>query len=74
MEDDESLWNKILTEENKQRVISSLEKKEEGSEEWPLASLRQSAVLVPLVLVDRTPSILFTVRSHHVSRHRNQVR
>lgn len=64
----------VLGEENKRRVRESL--KCDDNEEWPRSGpgLRDSAVLVPLLTVDGEPSVLFTVRARHLSRHRNQVR
>ena len=35
---------------------------------------RHAAVLVPLHVHEGRPSVLFTVRSGHLPRHRNQVR
>ena len=35
---------------------------------------RQAAVLVPLLIADGEPSVLFTIRSTNLSRHRGQVR
>ena len=63
-----------MAEENKQRVVTSLKKRQESPEEWHKEDVRRAAVLVPMVVVDGAPSILFTVRSQLVSRHRNEVR
>lgn len=72
MEDDD-LW--ILEEENKARVISNLRGGESEVGAWPSSkeSGHDAAVLVPMVIVDGEPSVLFTVRSQHISRHRQLV-
>ena len=62
----------VLGEENKRRVQEIL--KSDDHEEWPRSESRDSAVLVPLLTVNDVPSVLFTVRARHLSRHRNQVR
>ena len=64
----------VLGEENKRRVQEIL--KSDDHEKWPRSEpgLRDSAVLVPLLTVNDVPSVLFTVRARHLSRHRNQVR
>ena len=67
-------WGEVFSEENKQRVLEEL-KKRHHEEEWPNKERsRDAAVLVPMVTVEGEPSILFTVRSQHVSRHRQLVR
>lgn len=63
----------FLDAEWKQALVEKL-KKTTDYEEWPRDNVRDSAVLVPIVSVESTPSILFTVRSHNLSRHRNEVR
>ncbi len=73
MEDDEDVWKNILTENRKERVQAKLNR-DCNTAEWPRKDSRDSAVLVPLVTVGNEPSILFTVRSAQLSRHRNQVR
>ena len=75
MEDD--LWTKekLIEGENKHRVTEALKKLQGSSvKQWPKEKSRDSAVLVPMVTVNDEPSVLFTVRSRLVSRHRNQVR
>lgn len=67
------LWSKILADENKQRVISKLSKRQSEVEKWPKENSHDAAVLVPMVMVGGEPSVLFTVRSQHLSRHRNLV-
>lgn len=74
MEDEDFLWKEVLAEKNKQRVVTRLREKQDDDEEWPSKDVRQAAVLVPLVFSEGSPSILFTVRSQLISRHRNQVR
>ena len=65
----------VLEEENRRRVIEHLKDNEDGTDgAWPREGLRESAVLIPLLKVDDEPSVLFTVRARHLSRHRNQVR
>lgn len=73
MGDEDLLWSKILADENKQRVITGLQKEQNIGEKWPEAN-RSAAVLVPLVMAEGVPSVLFTVRSQHISRYRSQVR
>lgn len=71
------LWTKVLSDDNKQRVVSKLKKREcKDVGEWPSSEqdARDAAVLVPMVIVEGEPSVLFTVRSQHVSRHRQLVR
>ena len=70
---EEEIWKSILKEENERRVKEKLQRNS-GCREWPRKGSRDSAVLVPLVSVEGEPSILFTVRSAQLSRHRNQVR
>lgn len=72
MEDDE-VWKNVIAESNKERVRQNLQRNY-NSREWPQKDSKDSAVLVPLVSVDDEPSVLFTVRSAQLSRHRNQVR
>jgi len=69
----EQILRSILSEENKRRVKDKLQRNDDGRE-WPRKDSRDSAVLVPLASVEGEPSILFTVRSAQLSRHRNQVR
>lgn len=71
-----NLWREVFSEENKERVVSTLKKRDFQLDEWPstIQGVRDAAVLVPMVIVDGQPSVLFTVRSQHVSRHRQQVR
>ena len=77
MEED-AVWRKVLADENKRRVVTELKERKIGvdGEEWPVSKggTRDAAVLVPLVMAEGQPSVLFTVRSQHVSRHRQQVR
>ena len=73
------LWARLLTEENRQRVVERLEKlrkrQDEEAEVWPPGEgSRHAAVLIPMVMVEGEPSVLFTVRSQQLSNHRNQVR
>lgn len=75
MAEDIGLWREMLGEGNKRRVMSTLKKRESQFDEWPTKEgIRDAAVLVPMVIVDGQPSVLFTVRSQYVSRHRQQVR
>ena len=72
---EDDLWRGVLGEENWQRVKRKLKKRESELEEWPSKQgVRDAAVLIPMVMVDGQPSVLFTVRSQQVSRHRQQVR
>jgi len=77
VEEEELIWRDVLGEENKRRVVSELVKRD-PQVEWPKfdskGSSREAAVLVPMVTVEGVPSILFTVRSQHISRHRQLVR
>ena len=43
-------------------------------QKWTGEGEGSAAVLVPLVTAEEGPSVLFTLRSRHTSRHRNQVR
>ena len=61
----------ILDRCNRDRVASIL-----GAtpQKWTNEGEGSAAVLVPLVTAEEGPSVLFTLRSRHMSRHRNQVR
>ena len=74
MDDEDLLWSKILADENKQRVVDKLKRREERVCEWPSNRGRDSAVLIPMVTTAGEPSVLFTLRSQQLTRHRNQVR
>ena len=69
----EDVWGSLLSEENKQRVKKKLKRNNETGE-WPRENSSDSAVMVPLISVEGEPSVLFTLRSAQLSRHRNQVR
>ena len=66
-------WASILEDANRERVAREL-KARPSVTQWPIEGSKSSAVLVPLVKVQDDPCVLFTVRSHFLSRHRNQVR
>ncbi len=72
MDEEDKSWREVFDDENRLRVIRKL-KKELEVEEWP-KSAHDAAVLVPLVMVEGKPSILFTLRSQEVSAHRQLVR
>lgn len=73
-----------FSEENRRKVIDRLQQnssssivigdQRRNSNAIDTSKLRQAAVLVPLVDVDGVASILFTVRSHHLSMHRGEIR
>lgn len=69
----EDVWGSLLSEESKQRVKKKL-KRNNDTGEWPRENSSDSAVMVPLISVEGEPSVLFTLRSAQLSRHRNQVR
>jgi hypothetical protein len=73
---EEEVWREVLANGNKQRVMDALRGGGIEPEGWPSTQggIRDAAVLVPMVMVDEQPSVLFTVRSQLVSRHRQQVR
>lgn len=64
----------VLGEKNKRRVQEILKSDEQEKRPRSEPGFRDSAVLVPLLTVNDVPSVLFTVRARHLSRHRNQVR
>lgn len=74
MDGEDLLWSKILADANKQRVVDKLKGREERVCKWPGNEGRDSAVLIPMVTIAGEPSVLFTVRSQKLTRHRNQVR
>ena len=66
-------WSRLLGESNKARVISSLLRHAVRGSGFT-GEGRQAAVLVPLLIANGEPSVLFTIRSTNLSRHRGQVR
>ena len=75
MEEEEmQLWNGVLDADHVKRVVSELTEKQNEPKEWPEKDKRSAAILVPLTTVEGVPSVLFTLRSRHLSNHRNQVR
>ncbi len=72
--DEDLLWNGVLADENRRKVSEKLKKRQTEIEQWPRDGSRDAAVLIPMVMVEGEPSVLFTVRSQHLSSHRNQVR
>ena len=68
---DDDVLTSILDRCNRDRVASIL-----GAtpQKWTSEGEGSAAVLVPLVTAEKGPSVLFTLRSRHMSRHRNQVR
>ena len=67
-------FDNILTSQNREKVAEVLKKYKDESLIWPKEKSRDAATLVPLVSVDGEPSVVFTVRSSQLSRHRQQVR
>lgn len=65
-------WSRLLGESNKARVVSALLKQAARGSGFT-GDGRQAAVLVPLLVVNGEPSVLFTIRSVNLSRHRGQV-
>lgn len=66
--------NTVFSENNKSRVqheLSRLPSSYVPRED--LATSRRSAVLIPLCFVDGEPSVLFTLRSRAMSKHRGEV-
>lgn len=74
MEELENHWESVLDVDNVARVIAKLTERDHKNDEWPEPGMKSAAVLVPLVTVDKVPSVLFTLRSRELSQHRNQVR
>lgn len=68
---DHDVLASVLDRCNRDRVASNL-----GAtpQKWASEGEGSAAVLVPLVTAEEGPSVLFTLRSRHMSRHRNQVR
>lgn len=64
----------IFSDQNREKVTEALKGNQEDSGLWPTENSRDAAILVPLVSVEGDASVLFTVRSAQLSRHRNQVR
>ena len=71
---DEDIWSELLSNQNREKVADVLKWNENNSDIWPKNKSRDAATLVPLVSVGGEPSVVFTVRSGRLSRHRNQVR
>lgn len=66
-------WSKLLSGSNKARVVSSLQRQAASGSGF-VGEGRRAAVLVPLLIANGEPSVLFTIRSINLSRHRGQVR
>lgn len=71
---DDHILGEILSNQNRERVTELLKWNKNDSRVWPKEKSRDAATLVPLVSVGGEASVLFTVRSGQLSRHRNQVR
>lgn len=66
-------WSRLLSGSNKARVVSSLLRQAVSGSGFS-GEGRHAAVLVPLLIANGEPSVLFTIRSTNLSRHRGQVR
>lgn len=73
MEGSGTSWDWIFDPDHVARITAKL-RDGHGKEEWPEPGNQSAAVLVPIMAVDGVPSVLFTLRSRDLSRHRNQVR
>ncbi|KAL5475432.1 hypothetical protein EMCRGX_G025249 [Ephydatia muelleri] len=65
-------WSRLLSGSNKARVVSSLLRQAVSGSGFS-GEGRHAAVLVPLLIANGEPSVLFTIRSTNLSRHRGQV-
>lgn len=73
MEGSGTSWDWVFDPDHVARITAKL-RDGHGKEEWPEPGNQSAAVLVPIMAVDGVPSVLFTLRSRDLSRHRNQVR
>ena len=67
-------WRRVLESSNKARVVKELARRCEGSDYSAMSERKNTAVLVPLVMGQQDPEVLFTVRSRGLRQHRGQVR
>lgn len=65
-------WTRLLTGSNRARVLSELKRR--SVKRNTSSSMKEGAVLVPFILKDDGPDVLFTVRSKNLRQHRGQVR
>merc|ERR1711872_102926 len=66
--------NNVLSETNKSRVQQALKRLPASYvPREDAAKARRSAVLIPLCLVDGEPSVLFTLRTRQLAKHRGEV-
>ncbi|XP_019863164.1 PREDICTED: nucleoside diphosphate-linked moiety X motif 8-like [Amphimedon queenslandica] len=66
-----SEWARLLTGSNKSRVLSELKRR--SVRRKPSSTMKEGAVLVPFILKEDNPELLFTVRSRSLRSHRGQV-
>ena len=65
----------LFSSSNKERCVAAMAKcKPLRAIPWEKKAIRKSAVLVPLCIVNDEPSMLFTLRSNELTKHKGQVR
>lgn len=65
--------NTVFSDTNKSRVQRALTRLPSSYVPQEEAKSKRSAVLIPLCLVDGQPSVLFTLRARHLSKHAGEV-
>ena len=67
-------WMRVLENSNRNRVSNELARRCQGLDYGGMGERKMTAVLVPILVGEAEPEVVFTVRSRDLRQHRGQVR